>query len=370
LNGSSIKISNIKKSFGSKTVLNNVNIEVNKGEFFSILGPSGCGKTTLLRILGGFEIPSEGNVYIDEQDALVLPPNKRHVNTVFQNYALFPHLTAFENVAFSLRLKKINEDEIEQRVEKFLNLVKLDGHFDLFPSQLSGGQKQRVAIARALINEPSVLLLDEPLSALDAKLRQHMLSELISIHDKTGITFVYVTHDQEEALSVSDRLAIMDKGEVLQVGTPHDIYEKPANQFIAQFIGEANFVPGIVKEINDSLAVISSNELGDITAYQDKPIKVGDKVLLTIRPEKIRISKDNHEQNGQSKNCFEATVKNIIYTGSSSKFTVSLKHSGFDIKAVKQHVRYFMDDTLITWDDKVFVSWSPDDSFILDVFSR
>jgi spermidine/putrescine transport system ATP-binding protein len=240
LKGSDVVIRGVSKSFGDFTVLHDIDIEIKKGEFFSLLGPSGCGKTTLLRIIAGFESPDCGVVTLEGADVLPLSPNRRQVNTVFQNYALFPHLSVFENVAFSLRIKKTPRTEINAKVREYLRLVQLEGHAQKKPNQLSGGQKQRVAIARALINEPRVLLLDEPLSALDAKLRQHMLIELDQIHDKIGITFIYVTHDQQEALSVSDRIAVMNQGDVLQVGTPHEIYESPATDFVARFIGEAN----------------------------------------------------------------------------------------------------------------------------------
>ena len=212
MKGSDVAVSNVSKSFGSFAALKDVSVSINKGEFYSLLGPSGCGKTTLLRLIAGFEDPDRGQITIDGADVLGLPPDKRHCNTVFQSYALFPHLSVFENVAFPLRIRKVPSRLIKELVFKHLELVQLEAHADKKPSQLSGGQKQRVAIARALINEPSVLLLDEPLSALDAKLRQHMLMELDAIHDKVGITFIYVTHDQQEALSVSDRIACSIRG--------------------------------------------------------------------------------------------------------------------------------------------------------------
>ncbi|MDR0302988.1 MAG: spermidine/putrescine ABC transporter ATP-binding protein, partial [Treponema sp.] len=240
MKGSDVVIKGISKSFGDFRALNNVSLEIKKGEFFSLLGPSGCGKTTLLRIIAGFENPDSGELTLDGNDVLSVPPNRRQTNTVFQNYSLFPHLTVFENVAFSLRLKRASSADVKSKVNEYLHLVQLESHAHKKPNQLSGGQKQRVAIARALINEPRVLLLDEPLSALDAKLRQHMLIELDTIHDKIGITFIYVTHDQQEALSVSDRLAVMNQGDILQIGTPQEIYESPAADFVARFIGETN----------------------------------------------------------------------------------------------------------------------------------
>jgi len=249
LKGSDVVITGVCKSFGDFEVLKDVSLEIKKGEFFSLLGPSGCGKTTLLRIIAGFEHPDIGELTLDGNNVLSLPPNKRQTNTVFQNYALFPHLTVFENVAFSPRLKGVSGAQIKSKVEEYIHLVRLEGHADKRPNQLSGGQKQRVAIARALINEPRVLLLDEPLSALDAKLRQHMLIELDRIHDEIGITFIYVTHDQQEALSVSDRLAVMNQGDILQIGTPYEIYESPATDFVARFIGETNLFDGTVTSV-------------------------------------------------------------------------------------------------------------------------
>jgi spermidine/putrescine transport system ATP-binding protein len=280
-----------------------VSLEIKKGEFFSLLGPSGCGKTTLLRIIAGFEHPDEGSLTLDGNNVLSLPPNKRHTNTVFQNYALFPHLSVYENVAFSPRLKKLSESEIKTKVEQYLNLVRLEGHADKKPNQLSGGQKQRVAIARALINEPRVLLLDEPLSALDAKLRQHMLIELDRIHDEIGITFIYVTHDQQEALSVSDRLAVMNLGDILQIGTPHEIYESPSKDFVARFIGETNLFDGVITsvekvKINENsdemeyLAEVEIPELGKIKVTDIDEVKVGHRVSFTIRPEQ-----SHHQRN-------------------------------------------------------------------------
>jgi len=239
--GSRVTIEHVSKRFDNGFIaLDDINITIEPGEFFSLLGPSGCGKTTLLRIIAGFEYPDEGAVLFDGTNVVSLPPDKRHSNTVFQTYALFPHLSVYENVAFPLRLKKVPKETIDEKVKHYIHLVQLDQHIHKKPNQLSGGQKQRVAIARALINEPKVLLLDEPLSALDAKLRANLLIDLDNLHDKIGITFIYVTHDQSEALSVSDHIAVMNAGHVLQVGTPFEIYESPATQFVAQFIGETN----------------------------------------------------------------------------------------------------------------------------------
>jgi len=263
-----IKIDSVSKSFGKVEVLKNISFEIKGGEFFSILGGSGCGKTTLLRMIAGFLEADKGTIYLGNDDITHLSPNKRDVNTIFQTYALFPHLTIYENIAFPLRLKKIKESIVEQEVKKYLEMVKLSDHANKYPAQLSGGQKQRVAIARALINKPKVLLLDEPLSALDAKLRQHMLIELDNIHEEVGITFVFVTHDQQEALSISDRIAIMKDGEVLQIGTPSEIYESPINAYVADFIGETNFIEGTVVEVEEQFGYLSMSQ-----NYLDKPLQ-------------------------------------------------------------------------------------------------
>lgn len=246
MNGSQVKINHVNKRFGDFIALNDVNFTIKPGEFFSLLGPSGCGKTTLLRIIAGFEFPDDGAVLFDDTNVIGLPANKRHSNTVFQTYALFPHMSVYDNIAFPLRLRKIDKKTIDEKVKHYVHLVQLDQHIWKKPNQLSGGQKQRVAIARALINEPKVLLLDEPLSALDAKLRSSLLIDLDRLHDQIGITFIYVTHDQSEALAVSDRIAVMNAGNVLQVGTPFEIYESPATQFVAQFIGETNLFESTV----------------------------------------------------------------------------------------------------------------------------
>ena len=267
MNGSQVTIDHVSKRFGDFVALDNINFTIKPGEFFSLLGPSGCGKTTLLRIIAGFEFPDDGAILFDDKNVVPLAANKRPSNTVFQTYALFPHMTVYENIAFPLRLKKLSKDVIDEKVRHYVHLVQLDQHIHKKPNQLSGGQKQRVAIARALVNEPKVLLLDEPLSALDAKLRASLLIDLDNLHDKIGITFIYVTHDQSEALSVSDRIAVMNQGHVLQVGTPFEIYESPATQFVAEFIGETNLfeatvvdcvpheVPGKEPDYLDTLSV-------------------------------------------------------------------------------------------------------------------
>jgi spermidine/putrescine transport system ATP-binding protein len=376
LKGSDVVIKGVSKSFGDFAVLNDVDIEIKKGEFFSLLGPSGCGKTTLLRIIAGFESPDYGAVMLEGTDVLPLSPNRRQVNTVFQNYALFPHLSVFENVAFSLRIKKTPQSEISAKVKEYLKLVQLEGHAQKRPNQLSGGQKQRVAIARALINEPRVLLLDEPLSALDAKLRQHMLIELDQIHDKIGITFIYVTHDQQEALSVSDRIAVMNQGDVLQIGSPHEIYESPATDFVARFIGEANLFDGTVISAEkldkpsapapEYMAELDIPELGRIKVTTVDPVKPGQKVSFTIRPEKIVISKEKSVTKREDINHFQGLVDEPIYSGFQTKFYVKIAENVV-IRVIKQHAKYSDEGPDIVWKDSVFLSWSANDGYIVGV---
>jgi spermidine/putrescine transport system ATP-binding protein len=368
LKGSQVHVEVVAKDFGDFQALKDVSLTINAGEFFSLLGPSGCGKTTLLRIIGGLEDPSSGVVYIDGKNVIPVPPNKRHVNTVFQNYALFPHLTVFENVAFPLRLKKESREVIREKVKKYLTMVHLLGHENKKPGQLSGGMKQRVAIARALINEPSVLLLDEPLSALDAKLRQSLLMELDFIHDQIGITFIYVTHDQSEALSVSDRVAVMNEGNVLQVGTPYEIYEQPADLFVAKFIGESNIMEGTVTGREGILHTVDTPALGSIMVTSDRQVwEPGMKVIHAIRPEKISITKDRPEGMPDDYNLLHGTTYESIYTGFQSKFFVHPDTSPkTSFKVFKQHESFLERGPDISWNDPVYLSWDADDGYIIE----
>jgi spermidine/putrescine transport system ATP-binding protein len=392
LKGSQVTIEHVSKKFGDYTALDNINITIQPGEFFSLLGPSGCGKTTLLRIIAGFEFPDDGAVLFDDTNVIPFPPDKRHSNTVFQTYALFPHLTVYENVAFPLRLKKLDKKIIDEKVRYYIHLVQLDEHINKKPNQLSGGQKQRVAIARALINEPKVLLLDEPLSALDAKLRANLLIDLDNLHDKIGITFIYVTHDQSEALSVSDHIAVMNAGHVLQIGTPFEIYESPATQFVAQFIGETNLfeaqvvdcvpheanskppdymvtlaVPGLGKQAplaSDTEATLNLDRYMQVTDYVHT--SKDQKVAFAVRPEKIRITKDPPETGGRTDiNVFSGIVEEPVYSGFQSKFYVRLE-TGALIKVFKQHTDYLDNGPVIQWKDTVYISWSADDGYIVE----
>lgn len=386
MKGSSVTIDHVEKHFGSFHALSDVNFTIHKGEFFSLLGPSGCGKTTLLRIIAGFEFPDQGAVLFDDKNVVPLPPNKRESNTVFQNYALFPHLSVYDNIAFPLKLQKKDKTFIDDKVREYIHLVQLDAHIFKKPNQLSGGQRQRVAIARALINEPCVLLLDEPLSALDAKLRSNLLVDLDALHDKIGITFIYVTHDQSEALSVSDRIAVMNQGKVLQVGSPFEIYESPATEFVAQFIGETNIFPSKVTECSpmaqeegkpqEYMVTLETPLLNnrynaeqgteDLVKVTDFEItKPGQKICYTVRPEKIRITLEPPVTNRQDINIFTGIVEEPIYSGFQSKFYVRLDN-GTLVKVYKQHSTYLDDGPEIQWKDRVFVSWSANDGYIVE----
>ena len=355
----------ITKSFGSHRVLDNVCLTVKKGEIFSFLGPSGCGKTTLLRICAGLEEPDSGRVILNGKDITGLSPNRRQVNTVFQNYALFPNLNVFENIAFGLRISGMKENRIREEVYKYLDLIQLADHANKRTDKLSGGQKQRVAIARALINKPDVLLLDEPLAALDLKLRQRMLVDLDNIHDEVGITFLYVTHDQSEAMSLSDSIAVINEGVVEQVGTPAQIYEAPRTSFVAAFIGDTNFFEGYVTGVNEPYSTLHIVGFTDVTVYNDKKIKKGERVYISIRPEKFTISLQKPELDKKF-NVVKGSVKEIIYLGYHTKYWV--KVNDFLIEAKRLHDRYMLDEKMITWGDEVWLSWHADYCYMLEQY--
>ena len=355
----------VTKRFGALTAVDDVSLSIGKGEFFSLLGPSGCGKTTLLRMLGGFEHPDSGRIYLEGRDITDLAPNERRVHTVFQNYALFPTMTIWDNIAFSLRLAKKPKAEIEKRVDEILDMIQMNEHAWKYPNQLSGGQKQRVAIARALVDRPQVLLLDEPLAALDLKLRQHMLLELDTIHDQVGITFMYVTHDQGEAMSLSDRIAVINRGRVEQLDGPAKIYEAPASRFVASFIGDTNFFTGEIAAVEGDYCTIRCEGFPAIKAFNDKNLKPGQGVDLSLRPEKIRVTlKPPPPEKGAGPNVFPATVRDIVYQGVYTKYW--LKSGTFQIAALKPHSRFLLDQESITWNDEVYVWWHPDDGYMVE----
>ena len=291
-----VKLENFSKSYGNKEIIKNLNLEVYEGEFLTLLGSSGCGKTTILRSISGLDYPTSGKIYLDGVDVTDLEPQKRQVNTIFQNYALFPLMTIEENIAFGLKMKKVPKDEIGKRVKKMIELVHLEGYEKRKPKELSGGEQQRVSIVRGLINNPKVLLLDEPLSALDLKLRKKMQIELKHLQKKLGITFIYVTHDQDEALSMSDRIVVLNKGKIEQVGTPVEIYDYPNSLFVAHFIGETNLIKGYVTHKEPGKIKIKTKEGFEIVTIYDE-FEVDDKINLVIRPEDIRLTKTEKDVN-------------------------------------------------------------------------
>ena len=363
-----LEFENISKSFGNVRAVLNTSLSIKKGEFFSLLGPSGCGKTTLLRMVAGFEKPDTGRIYLNGEDITDLPPNRRKVNTIFQNYALFPHLTVWDNIAFGLKIEKRPKKEIETEVQMMLKLIQMEDQAWKYPDQISGGQKQRVAVARALIKKPEVLLLDEPLAALDLKLRQRMLIELDLIHDEVGITFVYVTHDQGEAMSLSDRIAVMDKGIIEQTGAPMEIYEAPRSSFVAAFIGDTNFFEGQVKDvISSDYLRIYIGDFPDVVCFNDKQRKKGDLVYLSVRPEKIRISRDKPSDDALH-NTVKVHVEDVIYQGAMTRFWVSTGE--YRLVIIQQHSRFLLDEKPLLWNEDVWISWHADDGFMLERYSE
>ncbi|MCH9005840.1 MAG: ABC transporter ATP-binding protein [Proteobacteria bacterium] len=317
-----ISVRGVSKYFGAVHAVDNVDLEILRGEFFSLLGPSGCGKTTLLRILAGLEMPSEGELFIDEQPMSAIPAYRRPVNMVFQNYAIFPHLDVRGNIAFGLRKSGLSKAEINAKVEEMLDLIKLPGYEERSATQLSGGERQRIALARALIKRPKVLLLDEPLGALDKKLREQMQLELRDLQKSVGITFVFVTHDQEEALTMSDRIAVMSNGQVLQVSSPTGLYERPRSRFVADFIGTMNFFEGRVRKSENGTAVVDAGSLGEVEAATDGEAPgVGDDVVVAIRPEKLKL---HFEAPGEGINIVEGRMGPAAYLGDRSHFHIFL----------------------------------------------
>ena len=316
-----VKLTRVTKRFGDVVAVDDLTLEIGRGEFFSLLGPSGCGKTTTLRMIGGFEDPSEGTISLRGRDVTDLPPYRRSVNTVFQSYALFPHLNVFENVAFGLRRKKTERDEIDRRVGETLRLVDLEGFDKRRPGQLSGGQQQRVALARALVNEPDVLLLDEPLGALDLKLRKQMQLELKRIQHEVGITFLYVTHDQEEAMTMSNRLAVMRQGRIEQIGRPRDVYETPATEFVAGFLGASNLLDGELKDQRGEEATVLVEGGTAITLPTDRLNDLRGRFKIGVRPEKIFLLRGS-ESVPEGWNCVNGTIRDSAYIGVSHQFTI------------------------------------------------
>jgi putrescine transport system ATP-binding protein len=358
-----IRVENVTKKFGDFIAVNNVSLDIYKGELFALLGGSGCGKTTLLRMLSGFESPTEGRVWIDGQDMTSVPPYERPVNMMFQSYALFPHMTVEQNVGYGLKHEKLSDAQRKDRVKQMLDLVQLSQFAGRKPHQLSGGQRQRVALARALAKQPKVLLLDEPLGALDKKLREHTQFEIMNIQEKTGITFVLVTHDQEEAMTLSTRIAVMDKGIIRQTGTPTEIYEFPKTKFVADFIGSINQFAGTVKAVTKDKAIIACADWGgDIAVDRDAKIDLGQDVSVAVRPEKISI---NRKAPAKGVNAVEGKVIDLCYFGKDSLYRVKLPSSALVRVNRVNDQRGRETERVAQWEDKVWLSFEPSAAILL-----
>jgi spermidine/putrescine transport system ATP-binding protein len=356
-----VRLVQVVKRFADFAVVDHIDLEVQDGEFFSLLGPSGCGKTTTLRMIGGFEQPTSGTIELQGQDVTWLPPYRRNVNTVFQNYALFPHLSIFDNIAFGLRRKRVKEAEVKRRVTEMLELVELPGYERRKPSQLSGGQAQRVALGRALINRPGVLLLDEPLGALDLKLRKQMQVELKRIQQEVGITFIYVTHDQEEAMTMSDRIAVMNRGRYEQLGDPESLYERPTTRFVAGFLGISNLIPAAIEGTDGQYA--SARLRDDSLIRIPRSLLNGAKaVSIGVRPEKIRLS-DRAADTPAGHNRLVGVVRDASYLGVSTQYLVEAQ--GGHLTVYEQNVERATRAELWARGDEVQMTWSPDHSFVV-----
>ena len=356
-----IQIENVTKRFGDFTAIDNLTLDIYKNEFFSLLGPSGCGKTTLLRMLAGFEKITDGKILLDGEDISEIPPHLRPINMMFQSYALFPHMTVEKNIAFGLKQDKMPENLINQRVEEMLELVELTDFAKRKPNQLSGGQSQRVALARSLAKRPKLLLLDEPLGALDKRLREQTQFELMDIQEKLKVTFVIVTHDQEEAMTVSSRIGVMDSGNLIQVATPAEIYEAPINKDVADFIGDVNLLKGIYKGQNEIGTQLLSDDSNSIVyATQKVDVAIGNQLWFALRPEKLEISKTLPKN---EHNILKGTIEDIAYGGSFSTYHVKLQN-GIILKAIRAN-RERTKEHHLTWGDEVFLQWAPHSAVVL-----
>jgi spermidine/putrescine transport system ATP-binding protein len=361
-----IRLERVTKKFGDFTAVDDLSLDIKRGEFFSLLGPSGCGKTTTLRMIGGFEEVTSGRIFLGDDEVTDLPPFKRASNTVFQNYALFPHLTVFENVAFGLRRRKTPENEIKRQVAFMLDLVELPGYEERKPSQLSGGQQQRIALARALVNNPQVLLLDEPLGALDLKLRKQMQVELKRIQSEIGITFIFVTHDQEEAMTMSDRIAVMRQGRIEQLGAPEELYERPTTDFVAGFLGVSNLLDAEVADHDDRWAAL---RLADGTVLRAPAAMVdgADRVRLGVRPEKLHVLAvdDGHAADGGSEaNVLHGTVLDASYIGVSTQYLVETP-DGHRLTVYAQNLETSGASEVLANGQRVRLTWKPQHTFVI-----
>jgi len=351
-----IRIRGVSKHFGDFVAVDNVDLDITRGELFAILGGSGCGKSTLLRMLAGFEEPTAGTIEIDGTDVTQQPPYDRPVNMMFQSYAIFPHMSVEKNVAYGLRKDGVSGSALTDRVDDAIRLVQLDDFRARKPDQLSGGQRQRVALARALIKRPKVLLLDEPLAALDKKLREHTQFELMNIQDELGITFVVVTHDQEEAMTLATRIAVMEKGRFLQIGEPKEVYEYPQSRFVADFIGTINTFEGSITDVGEHEITVACPDIAvPVQALRGDGVSVGDDICIALRPEKIFISRDQPEEDGATS--VRGVVDDFGYLGNLSRYRIHLE-TGRLIQVSRQNRRRSA-KRFVEWEDQVWVSWQP-----------
>ncbi|HHX28672.1 MAG: ABC transporter ATP-binding protein [Bacillota bacterium] len=352
-----LELCQIEKSFGDTRVLEGIDLSVRKGEFITLLGPSGCGKTTTLRIIAGLETPDRGQVFIAGRDVTGDPPNKRNVNTVFQNYALFPHMNVETNIGYSLKLKRVDKGTIAETVKEALELVQLSGYEKRMPDELSGGQRQRVAIARAIVNQPAVLLLDEPLGALDLQLRHQMQIELKRLQKRLGVTFIYITHDQEEALNMSDRIAVMRDGRFEQIGTPAEVYDHPKTGYVARFVGSANLISGTVSRVDEGVAYFESEYGSGMVSTRGARIEGGQAITVAVRRELVSlVTGDTESDTG-----LRAIVKEKNYAGGVLQIIVSLS-DGRELVSARHGI-----DSPLRAGDRVLVTWRPDQAVLVDL---
>jgi spermidine/putrescine ABC transporter ATP-binding subunit len=356
--GSSIQIRNLVKRYGDVLAVDDISIEIQSGEFLTLLGPSGSGKTTTLMMVAGFEIPDSGEIFVDDQPIIFIPAYKRGLGMVFQHYSLFPHMTVERNIGFPLRMRKLDKKERAKKIGPVLELVKLSGYENRMPRQLSGGQQQRVALARALVFNPRCLLMDEPLGALDKKLREHMQLEIKQIAHSLNITVIYVTHDQSEAMTMSDRIAVMNEGKIIQVGPPDEIYDNPINYFVADFIGESNFIEGKIEKCDHQTFYFKTERGIVFKAYANKHKSPGSQGHLVIRPEKISFV----EQNQSYANQFEAVIEEIIYLGDTTTYKTILVRDGTEL-TIKQHNKAIR--RRLKKGDKIDIGWDEKDNCIV-----
>jgi spermidine/putrescine transport system ATP-binding protein len=362
-----VRLDRVTKRFHDTTAVDDVSLSINRGEFFALLGPSGCGKTTTLRMVGGFETTTSGTIYLGETDVSGLPPYKRNVNTVFQNYALFPHLNVYENVAFGLRRRKTPDGDVRSMVESMLKLVELPGFESRRPSELSGGQQQRIALARALVNNPQVLLLDEPLGALDLKLRKQMQVELKAIQSEIGITFVFVTHDQDEAMTMSDRIAVMRHGHIEQLGTPEDLYERPRTEFVAGFLGVSNLLDGEVAGRDGGTVTIRLPIGSTVRAPATPEIERASHVRIGVRPEKLKVIALTDGSGGSAEsgtNAVEGTIYDASYIGVSTQYTVETSDA-HRMTVYAQNLETAGASEVLAKGQRVRLEWKPQHTFVI-----